>query len=70
MKTFQQRVIETRTYTVLYTVKARNAEEAKRKIAIGDTVSEEEEKCEGVTNREPFDDLAEVKPVCKKCGSH
>jgi hypothetical protein len=61
MKRFQQRVIETRTYTVLYTVEARNAEEAANKIAIGDTVEEVEEKCEGVQERDPWEDLVEVK---------
>ena len=66
MKTFQQRVIETRTYTVLYTVEARNAKEAANKIAIGDTVGEVEEKCEGVTNREPCDDLVEVRKPKKQ----
>jgi len=60
MKRFQQRVIETRTYTVLYTVEARNMEEAKRKIAIGDTIEEEEEKCEGVQARDPWEDVVEV----------
>jgi len=66
MKTFQQRVIESRDYTVLYTVEAKNAEEAADKMESGDTIEEVEEKCEGVQNRTPYDDLVEVKRKGRK----
>ena len=60
MPLFQQEVIETRTYRVIYTVQAKNAGVAADKIAIGDTVSEEEVRCEGVSSREPYDDMVRV----------
>lgn len=56
MPRFKQVVIETRTYQVEYIVEADDVEEAKNKIAIGDTVEENEIKCDGVTQRDPWDE--------------
>jgi len=62
MKTIKQKVIETRTYTVTYYVRAEDPHEAADKIAIGDTIREEDERLDGVRNREPFDVIEEVIP--------
>lgn len=55
MPKFRQVVIETRTYEVEYVVEAKNVEEAKDKIAIGDTIEEAEVKNLGVCQRDPWD---------------
>lgn len=47
-------VIETRTYRVRYVVEAKTLEAARDKITVGDTVSEVEDKCEGVLDRNEF----------------
>jgi len=59
-KYFKQQMIETRTYTVEYIVEATNAEDAKRALAVGDTVSETEIRCDGVINRDPWEALVEM----------
>ena len=57
---YEQEVIETRTYTVRYTVEADSIEEAERKVLSGDTIKEEELKCEGVQNRDTWGDITLV----------
>ena len=57
MPFFTQQVIEHRAYDVIYVVEAKDEEEAKNKIAIGDTVKETEVKLREVTSRDPWDDI-------------
>lgn len=44
-------VIETRTYTVIYTIEASNKQKALDKVIIGDTLNEEEIRLESVIDR-------------------
>ena len=61
MPYFQQEVIETRSYNVLYTVEAKDAKEAASKIAAGDTFKEEELKNNGVSQRDTWGDIVKIK---------
>jgi len=56
MARFKQIVIETRTYEVEYIIEAKNAKEATRKAEIGETVEENEIKCNGVVSRDTWDE--------------
>jgi len=60
MKLYQQRILETRVYQVLYTVTARNRQEAAEKVKIGDTINEAEERCLEVIHRVPAEDIVEI----------
>lgn len=53
---YQQQVIETRTYDCVYTVEANNIEEAKNKIASGETVYEDTIKLTAVISRDEWDE--------------
>lgn len=57
---YKQAMVEHRIYDITYYVEANSIEEAKEKIAIGDTVKEEDEKLREVSNRDEWDYLKEV----------
>ena len=59
MPNYTQDMVETRTYKVRYTVRARNKTAAMDKLAIGDTVSELALGSGEVINREPYGVLLE-----------
>ena len=59
-KRYKQRVIETRQYTMDYTVEADSVEEAENMIMIGETVEECEISCGGVISRDPYDVIEEL----------
>ncbi len=61
MKRYEQIVIETRTYEVLYTVEAETKEEAEEMFETGETIDEKEIKCLDVTGRHPWDTMKLVK---------
>lgn len=61
MPRYEQKVIETRTYTVFYVVEAKDEQEAKDKIEIGDTLSENDAAMGEVLNREPYGPLVKLK---------
>ena len=63
MPIFKQAVIEQRAYDVTYYVEAENADEAKDKVATGETLKEEEVKCREVTARDPWDDPVQVEAL-------
>jgi len=60
MAIFAQKVIERREYEVLYTVEAESKEEALKKVAIGETLSEVIGKSYGVVTREPLDAMIKL----------
>lgn len=60
MPYFEQEVLETRVYEVIYTVKAKDLAEAKDKIAAGDTVAENEIRCREVIGRDEWDQPLKV----------
>lgn len=63
MKRWTQEVIETRTITVTYTVEADTIEEARNKIAIGETVEETPHEFEmQVINRDPWGKIEQEGP--------
>jgi hypothetical protein len=57
---FRQTVIETRTYEVEYVVEAKNVEEAEQKIAIGETLEENEIKTCDVLQRDPWNEPEKI----------
>lgn len=60
MPRFKQQMIETRTYLVEYEVVAKDELEAADKIAIGDTVGEDEIRMESVISRDPYGQMEEI----------
>lgn len=65
MPRFKQEVIELRAFRCMYTVQAADIDEAKNKIATGETVEEEELKDDGVQQREPWDEPSPAGPEKK-----
>ena len=67
MPYFEQQVIESRCYDVLYIVEAKDVEEAKEKVALGETLAETEIKMREVIVRDPWDEPKECeKPAEEK----
>jgi len=60
MPFFKFNTYETRTYDVVYVVHAADYQAALNKVAIGDTVLEEDEKLKEVVSRDIFEDHGEV----------
>lgn len=60
MPKFTQKVIETRTYEVMYVVEALNEAEAADKIATGETIKETEIRLLGVQERDPSSPLERI----------
>lgn len=57
------RVRETRVYVVEYTVEADSLSDAHDKAEVGETVSESEDRLDGVTDREVIDFVREIPSV-------
>lgn len=57
MMQYKFMMIETRTYSVVYTVEADTTDEAWAKACSGDTISEDYARCDTVIDREVFEEL-------------